>query len=83
LQFQKIDRSGEELARFASSNLKKIDMSGPQPEADKESERAVEEFLNGAGFAKGGERGIHGLIIAAQLRLLCEALREWCCRQSA
>ena len=74
LQFQKIDWSGEELDRFASSNLKKIDMRGPQPETDNESERAVEEFLNGARFAEGGERGIHGLIIEAKLR---DVLRAW------
>ena len=63
LQFQKIDRSGEELAGFASANLEKINMRRPQTEADEESEGAVEESFNGGGFAEGGERRVHAFIV--------------------
>ena len=63
VQFQKIDGSREELAGFASANLEKIDVRRAQTEADEESERAVEDFFDGGGFAEGRERRVHLEII--------------------
>jgi len=69
VQFQKIDGSREELAGFASANLEKIDVRRAQTEADEESERAVEDFFDGGGFAEGGQHGIHNAIIVAAAQL--------------
>ena len=78
VQFYEIDGSGVEFAGFSSADFEEVVVGETQAETYEESEDAIEEFFNGGGFAEGGERGIHGLIIAAQLR---EASRAWRYRQ--
>ena len=64
IEFQQIDGSCIEFARFASADLQQMDVVRTEAESDDETEGTIKEFFDWRGFAESGKGRAHGVIIA-------------------